>query len=50
MSKSVKNREIDFESKTHHYNHRQHLHEKHLKSALRSKSTDALFYLIEDDY
>ncbi len=49
MSKSVKNRETDFESKTDNYDHRQHLHEKRLKSALRSKNRQALFNLIEED-
>ena len=50
MSKSVKNR-VDFEAKTDYYDHREHLKEKHLKSALRSKNKNALFDLFEsDDY
>jgi hypothetical protein len=32
-----------------YYDHREHIKEKHLKSALRSKNLDALLNL-EDDY
>lgn len=55
MSKSIKRNNKyfgeEYESMNDHYEeHRQHLREKRIRSALKSKNINALYHLDEDDY